>query len=161
MNQVKNRPWLNIYQEGMSPNIPEVSIYQLLEQSVVKYGNKTAIVFEDELITYDQLKDQADRLAQSWKQMGLQKGDRIGLMLANHPHYIISYYAALALGLTVVQINPMYTPRELSHIANHSQLSCIVGDSLAVNTIMDVHEQYGFSFIIFSNVETIQKGCQD
>lgn len=160
MNQVRNRPWLRFYQDGMSIHIPEISVYQLLEQSVAKYGNKTAIIFEGTCITYNQLKDRADRLAEAWKQMGLQKGDRIGLMLANHPHYIFSYYAAMALGLTVVQINPMYTARELQHIVTNSQLSCIVGDPLAVKTIMRVHEQYGFSTIIFSNVETSIEGSK-
>lgn len=158
MNQVRNRPWLGFYRDCMSVYVPEISVYQLLEQSVEKYGEKTAIIFEGKLITYHQFKDQVDRLAEAWKQMGLQKGDRIGLMLANHPYYIFSYYAAMALGLTVVQINPLYTARELQHIVTNSQLSCIVGDHLAINTIMSVHEQYSFSSIIFSNAETAEKG---
>ncbi|WP_374724430.1 long-chain-fatty-acid--CoA ligase [Calidifontibacillus erzurumensis] len=160
MNHVKNRPWLQYYQDTKPLEIPKISIYHLLENTAEKYGNKIAIIYENELITYRQLKSHVDRLAGAWKQMGFQKGARIGLMLANHPHYIICYYAAMALGLTVVQINPMYTPRELYQIAIHSQLSCIVGDPIAVNTIMKVHELYSFTSIILSNACTSQREFQ-
>ncbi|WP_077211914.1 long-chain-fatty-acid--CoA ligase [Bacillus dakarensis] len=147
---MKKRPWSKQYKNNEHLQIPEKSLYYFLSQSAQKYGDQTAIIFEDEKIKYSQLKEDVDRLAGAWKQMGFKKGDRIGLMLGNHPHYCLSYYAAQALGLTVVQINPMYTPRELLHIANDSQMSYIVGDSSARQTIFEVCKQYRFDYIFIS-----------
>ncbi|WP_227935318.1 long-chain-fatty-acid--CoA ligase [Alkalihalobacillus deserti] len=154
MRYLKDRPWHKHYPEGMLLEIPEKSVYYILEQSEKKYPEKTAIIFEDDRITFREFKDQVDRLAGAWEQMGFQKGERIGLMLANHPHYIISYYAALALGLIVVQINPMYTQRELLHILNDSQVSYIVGDSIARKTILEATEFYNFSYMFSSENST-------
>lgn len=154
LQNVENRPWTKYYKENERIEIPEMSLYQLLEQSVAAYGDKTAIIYDDENTSYRQLKEQVDLLAGAWKQLGFQKGERIGLMLANHPDYVICYYAAQALGLTVVQINPMYTPRELLQIVNDSTVSYIVGDPVARKTIEDVHEIYGFKYLIGSQIES-------
>ncbi|PLT35694.1 long-chain fatty acid--CoA ligase [Bacillus sp. V5-8f] len=118
----------------------------------MKYGDKTAIIFEDNRITYKELKDQVDCLAGKWKEMGFKKGERIGLMLANHPHYIISYYAAQALGLVVVQVNPMYTTRELLQIVNDSQINFIVADTLACKAIKQVENVHSFSYLFGSEL---------
>lgn len=155
MQNLNNRLWSKYHEQNASIEIPVISLYQMLEQSVQKYANKTAIIFEDEKTTYQELKDQTDRLAGAFQEMGFQKGERIGLMLANHPDYIISYYAAQALGLTVVQINPMYTPRELLQIVNDAQVSYIVGDPVSRKTIFEVNELYPFRHIIGSQFEDL------
>src|SRR5699024_12592524 len=67
-------------------------------------------------------------LASAWEHEGLNKGERIGLMLPNTPYYIIAYYAAMKLGLIVVQINPNYTMRELLEIIKDSEISYLVVD---------------------------------
>nr|WP_263327364.1 long-chain fatty acid--CoA ligase [Neobacillus sp. Marseille-Q6967] len=155
MQDLQNRPWFAFYKQNAHVLIPEITLYRMFEQSAEKYSEKTAIIFEDEMITYKELKDQIDRMAGAWQEMGFQKGERIGLMLANHPDYIICYYAAHALGLTVVQINPLYTPRELLQIVNDAQVSYIVGDPLSRKTIFEVNELYRFRYIIGSQFEDL------
>ncbi|WP_174731316.1 long-chain-fatty-acid--CoA ligase [Mesobacillus harenae] len=150
MQSLKSRPWFKFYKENASIQLPEISLYQMLAQSADEYQSKTAIIFEDETLSYLQLKDKVDRLAEAWRNLGFQKGQRIGLMLANHPDYIVSYYAAHALGLTVVQINPMYTPRELLQIVNDAQVAYIVADPLAKKTILEVNGLYHFKRLIAS-----------
>ncbi|RFU64773.1 long-chain-fatty-acid--CoA ligase [Peribacillus glennii] len=152
MQQLTNRPWFTFYQTNDFFELPEISIYSLLDQSVKKYGDKTAIIFEDKRTTYRDLKYQVDCLAGKWKEMGFEKGDRIGLMLANHPHYIVAYYAAQALGLVVVQVNPMYTTRELLQIVNDSQISSIVGDSIAYQAIKQVENIHSFTYLLGSHL---------
>ncbi|MFP3471460.1 AMP-binding protein, partial [Micrococcus sp. SIMBA_144] len=75
------------------------------------------------------MKDTVDRLASSWHDMGIKKGERIGLMLLNQPMYVYAYYAAQKLGATVVQINPMYMPREIEEISHEVGLSYLVTES--------------------------------
>ncbi|MGM0899743.1 MAG: long-chain-fatty-acid--CoA ligase [Bacillota bacterium] len=154
MQNIEKRPWYKYYNQNADIEIPEISLYSMLEETVKVYGDKTAIIFEDEKISYRQLKDQVDLLAGAWKDLGFKKGERLGLMLANHPDYVISYYAAQALGITVVQINPMYTPRELLQIVNDSKVSSIVGDPLSMKTIQEVNDLYKFRYLIGSQIET-------
>lgn len=90
--------------------------------------------------------------------MGFVKGERIGLMVANHPYFIISYYAAQALGLIVVQINPLYKPRELLQILIDSDTKNIVFDQTAANTIEETKAIYEFDVCI--NTENDQNGSR-
>jgi long-chain acyl-CoA synthetase len=154
LQNLEKRPWYKYYNQNADIEIPKISLYSMLNETVKAYGDKTAIIFEDEKISYRQLKDQVDLLAGAWKQLGFKKGERLGLMLANHPDYVISYYAAQALGITVVQINPMYTPRELLQIVNDSKVSSIVGDPLSMKTIQEVNDLYKFRYLIGSQIET-------
>jgi long-chain acyl-CoA synthetase len=133
----QDRPWMKQYPEGMDLtfNIPEVNLYSLLEEKENKYSERTAIIFEDEQITYKELKESVDRLAGAWHQLGAEKGERLGLMLSNHPAYVISYYAALKLGMIVVQINPMYTQRELHEIFEDSDMSYLVTEPEGIEKI--------------------------
>nr|WP_218843151.1 long-chain fatty acid--CoA ligase [Sporosarcina sp. JAI121] len=145
VGKTENKPWKQWYEERLlSLKLPECSIYALLENTVKRFPSHTAIVFEDETTDYTTLKAQVDKLAGKWKELGLKKGDRIGLMMANHPLYIVSYYAAQALGLIVVQVNPMYTFRELMQIVNDSETQYIVFDKIAKRTVEEIKVVYSF-----------------
>ncbi|MEW9502065.1 long-chain-fatty-acid--CoA ligase [Jeotgalibacillus marinus] len=145
MGETVKKPWEQWYGERTSSILlPESSIYTLLMNTVKKFPDHTAIVFEDERIDYTTLKNQVDKLAGKWKEIGLKKGDRIGLMMANHPLYIVSYYAAQALGLIAVQVNPMYTSRELMQIVVDSCTQYIVFDKNAKRTVEKIKEVYSF-----------------
>ncbi|MDM5338560.1 long-chain fatty acid--CoA ligase [Fictibacillus enclensis] len=152
MHHVTNRPWSKYYDRNEKICIPEVSIYSILETAAKNYGERTAILFEHQKISFEELKNQTDRLAAAWSEFGLQKGHRIGLMLSNHPDYIISYYAAQALGMIVVQINPFYTSRELLQIVNDAEISYIVADPNGLAVIQEIMDQYTFQFIFGSQM---------
>ncbi len=140
-----NKPWSQWYGERISSIfLPECSVYMLLENTVKRFPDHTAIIFNDKLIDYTTLKNQVDKLAGKWKELGLKKGDRIGLMTANHPLYIVSYYAAQALGLIVVQVNPMYTSRELMQIVIDSSVQYIVFDKIAKRTVVKIKKLHTF-----------------
>lgn len=148
----KERPWNSFYQHR-DVHLPEESLYMLLQNTAERYGNQTAILFEGEEMSYLELKDRVDRLAGSWKELGLAKGNRIGLMLANHPDYVVSYYAAHALGLVVVQINPMYTARELIQIVMDAEVTSIVADAAGRETIRKISDIFTFTYTFGSQLE--------
>ncbi|PIC63620.1 long-chain fatty acid--CoA ligase [Sporosarcina sp. P13] len=145
MEKVVNKPWLQWMTERPTSTESSRSIYNLLENTAATYPERTAIIFQDELITYSSLKKSVDKLAGKWRQSGLKKGDRIGLMMANHPLYIITYYAAHALGLLVVQVNPLYTTRELMRIIEDSHMQYMVFDKTASTTVQLVSKEYTFT----------------
>src|SRR5699024_10865510 len=155
-----NRRWYKSYPAEVKRDleIPEITIYSLLQKASEQYGERIAIIHGDSKITYKELRDKIDRLAATWKEIGLEKGKRIGLMVSNDPFYIISYYAAMKLGLICVQINPRYTPRELLEIVNDSTPKCIVVEEESINTINKIEGLYQFDhiFVTYSNNEKYQ-----
>lgn len=92
------------------------SIYEVLEKTVKEYPNHKAVIDGSLQLTYSQLIQFVDNLASILVEKGVRKGDRIGLMLPNGIHYILSYYAIQRLGGIVVQVNPVYQKYELEYI---------------------------------------------
>lgn len=90
-------------------------LHEYLIESVTLYGEKKALHFMGKEITYIELYEEARRMANYMQSLGLEKGDRVAIMLPNSPQSVIGYYGALLAGATVVQTNPLYTERELEY----------------------------------------------
>ena len=88
----------------------------LLERSVREAGDSVATEFFGRTTTYDQLGDQISRAAEGLRQLGVQAGDRVAIVLPNSPQHVVAFYAILRIGAIVVEHNPLYTERELRHI---------------------------------------------
>jgi long-chain acyl-CoA synthetase len=127
-------PWLEYYSTGVSANLeyPEISLAQMLENTTEKFPDKVALVFQGINITYSSLLNMVLRLATGLASLGVKKGDRVAIMLPNCPQWVISYFAVLKIGATVVQTNPMYVERELA-----LQL-----DNCAAETIISMNALY-------------------
>ena len=97
-------------------NLSRLSIYDMLQETVVEYPSKLAVTDGHLELNYKQLKDYVDAFASILYEKGFQKGDRIGLMLPSGIHYMVSYYATQRLGGIVVQINPSYQTSELEYM---------------------------------------------
>ncbi|MCW4036730.1 MAG: long-chain fatty acid--CoA ligase [Candidatus Bathyarchaeota archaeon] len=94
---------------------PKVPVFSLLDETAEKYPDHTAIIFQDNRLTYRELKEQVDRFATALQKMGVAKGDRVALFLPNMPQFVISYYGALKAGAIVTAISPLYKEREAEH----------------------------------------------
>lgn len=154
MEKTQKRPWEKYQTLSLQYMKPfPGSLYEFFANTVKKYATHPAVTFQGETITYKELKNNVDQLAGSWQQMGFAKGERIGLMIRNHPDYIVSYYAAHALGLTVVQINPSYTVRELLQIVTDAEVSYILVDNKSTETVQQARDIYTFKAIMTSQIE--------
>lgn len=153
LDKLIDRPWYRFYPEVLntSPSLPECSVYQLLHDSEKKYGDKLALIFQDQRISYRELKQTVDRLASSWHEMGVKKGERIGLMLSNHPMYVYAYYAAQKLGAIVVQMNPMYMPREIEEISKEVNLTYLVTESKYMEKLEIVTQSYSYAQLFLTD----------
>jgi long-chain acyl-CoA synthetase len=133
------KPWLSSYEQGVPATLsyPDQTLNDLLQSTARTYPDKTATNFVLRYmlggrltiggrLTYKQLNEQVDRMATALYQLGVRKGDRIGMMLPNSPHYVITFFAAMRIGAIVVNINPTYTSRELAHQLNDSGAETIV-----------------------------------
>lgn len=133
------RPWLTSYAEGVPDDIelPEGSLYDLVESSVSEFADNVALEFFGRETTYRELGDQILRAAEGLRLLGVQKGDTVALVLPNCPQHIVAFYAALRLGAIVVEHNPLYTPRELRHqFEDHGAKVAIVWNNV-VATVQD------------------------
>ncbi|PKB22593.1 long-chain-fatty-acid--CoA ligase [Janthinobacterium sp. 64] len=110
--------WLKSYPDSVPAEIDCTqyrSVTHLLEESFQKYADRNAFVCMDKFMTYREL-DQLSRQMGAWLQSkGLQPGARVAIMLPNVLQYPVAMAAILRAGYTVVNVNPLYTPRELQH----------------------------------------------
>ena len=124
-----NPVWLNSYPEGVPADIDVqqyTSLVGLLDESFAKYANRTAYSFLGKDISYAQTDRESLAMAGYFQSLGLNKGDRIAIMMPNVPQYPVAVAAILRAGLVVVNVNPLYTPRELEHQLKDSGAKAIV-----------------------------------
>jgi len=109
------RPWLSSYPPGVPAEIDVESLgtlADLFETSVAAFADRPAILCFGSTMTYASLGKQARALAAWLRAQGLAKGDRVAIMLPNVPAYAVALFGVLSAGGTVVNVNPLYTPRE-------------------------------------------------
>ncbi len=121
--------WLKSYQDGVPAEIDWTqyrSLTHLLEEAFRKYADRKAYVCMDKSISYGKL-DQLSQQLGAWLQgKGLKKGARVALMMPNILQYPVAMAAVLRAGYTIVNVNPLYTPRELQHQLTDSGAEAII-----------------------------------
>jgi long-chain acyl-CoA synthetase len=121
--------WLQSYPAGVPAEIDPAqyrSLPHLLEESFRKYAARNAFVCMDRFLSYAEL-DVLSRKLGAWLQAtGMQKGARVAIMMPNVLQYPVAMAAVLRAGYTVVNVNPLYTPRELEHQLKDSGAEAIV-----------------------------------
>jgi long-chain acyl-CoA synthetase len=126
---MSNRPWLSAYPAGVPADInPDqyTSLVGLMEESFQKYGDRVAYSFMGKDVTYAQTDALSRAFAAYLQGLGLQKGDRVAIMMPNVPQYPVAVAAILRAGYVVVNVNPLYTPRELEHQLKDSGSTAII-----------------------------------
>jgi len=137
-----DKPWLKFYDYWVpaSSTYPRRPVDHLLTIATMKYADRTATIFFGEQITYRELSRQVNQMAAALQMIGIQKGDRVGLMLPNCPQFIIAYFAILRIGAIVVNINPLYTPREIGLVLNESETRALFMMEQGVPNIQKARE---------------------
>ena len=120
--------WIKNYPPGVPAEIDPsqyASVVALFEESFAKFKNDNAYVCMDKKLTFGQL-DEMSRAVGAWLQsQGLERGDRVAIMMPNVLQYPVCLAAILRAGYVVVNVNPLYTPRELEHQLNDSGAKAI------------------------------------
>ncbi|ATZ73912.1 long-chain-fatty-acid--CoA ligase FadD [Idiomarina sp. X4] len=121
--------WLKNYPAGVPETIdPDhfSSLVDILEQSIEKYGEKTAFVNMDSEMSFKELGLKSREFAAYLQSQGLKKGDAVAVMMPNLLQYPVALFGILRAGMSVVNVNPLYTPRELKHQLTDSQAKALV-----------------------------------
>jgi long-chain acyl-CoA synthetase len=137
--------WLKHYDKGVPATIeyPQVTLHLRLEDMAKRFPDSTAIIFPGALgdaykMSYRQLNNDADRMANALAGMGVQKGDRVALLMPNCTHFVISYYAALKLGAIAVAFNPLCSERELEYQLKDCEARVVIVLSLYYKKLAEV-----------------------
>ena len=123
------RIWLKQYPAGVPADIDVsqyTSLVELLEESFAKFSDRKAFICMDKSISYRDLDEMSVALAAYLQSKGMQKGARVALMMPNVLQYPVSTAAVLRAGYAVVNVNPLYTPRELEHQLKDSGAEAII-----------------------------------
>jgi len=132
-----SKPWLKYYPEGVpeTVDVPVISVPDLFNQVVEKYGKKPALIFYGKEISYTKLKELIDRFATALADLGVKKGDTVALYLLNCPQYVIAYFAALRIGAKVTPISPVYTSHEIKHQLQDSDATTMICQDILYDNV--------------------------
>jgi long-chain acyl-CoA synthetase len=133
-----DRPWLSSYSPGVPADIDPnqyASLVQLMEESFQKYASRPAYSFMGKETSFGETDSLSRAFAAYLQGLGLAKGDRVAIMMPNVPQYPVVVAAILRAGLVVVNVNPLYTPRELEHQLKDSGSKAIVIIENFANTL--------------------------
>ena len=137
---MQDRPWLAAYPSGVAADIDPgryQSLVDLMDQAFETYAQRNAYSFMGKEWTFAQVDAYSRALAAYFQSLGLQRGDRVALMMPNIPQYPVAVAAVLRAGYVVVNVNPLYTARELEHQLKDSGAKAIVIIENFAKTLQD------------------------
>jgi long-chain acyl-CoA synthetase len=155
METTVSRPWFAHYPE----EIPKTQNYEVrtlqsyLKEAADKHPQKIALHFIGKELTYKELYDSSLKLANQLQKLGVKKGDRVAIMLANTPQAVISYYGALFAGAIVVQTNPLYVEREVEHQMNDSGAEIMICLDLVYPRVANVINKTKLRHVIVTGIK--------
>ena len=138
MSDMSERPWLEAYPAGVPADVDAsqyVSLVQLMEESFQQFAQRPAYSFLGKDVTFADTDSLSGAFAAYLQGLGLARGDRIAIMMPNVPQYPVVVAAILRCGFVVVNVNPLYTPRELEHQLKDSGSKAIVIIENFANTL--------------------------
>lgn len=137
---MSDRPWLSAYPQGVPADIDTSqysSLVALMEEAFSKHTGKVAYSFMGKELSFAEVDAQSRAFAAYLQNLGLQRGDRVALMMPNIPQYPVAVAAVLRAGFVVVNVNPLYTARELEHQLKDSGAKAIVIIENFAKTLQD------------------------
>lgn len=151
-----NKPWLTQYPPGVPAEIDMprfASLAAVLTDSCQRFADSPAYRSMGVAITYREL-DEASRAFAAWlqKSAGLQRGDRVALMMPNLLQYPVAMFGVLRAGMVVVNVNPLYTPRELKHQLNDAGVRAIVVLENFAHTLDEVIGETSVRMVVTTQV---------
>ncbi|ABI39250.1 AMP-dependent synthetase and ligase [Shewanella sp. MR-4] len=151
-----DQPWINHLPKDVPAEInvdQYSSLVDMFETAVAKYADQPAFINMGATLTYRKLEERSRAFAAYLQnELKLQKGDRVALMMPNLLQYPIALFGILRAGMVVVNVNPLYTPRELKHQLVDSGAKAIVVVSNFARTLEEVVEQTPVKSVIITSL---------
>jgi len=152
---MSDRPWTKQYDDGVPKTIdyPDITLIDLLNESAQKYPEAPCTIFKGAKISYSEMEEKTSRLAAGLANLGVKKGDRVGIFMPNTPQFVIAFFAILKLGGIVVATNPLYSQREIEHQANDAGVEIMLVMSNFYNTIKSAQPNTKIKTVVVTNIK--------
>jgi long-chain acyl-CoA synthetase len=159
-----DKPWLKSYDEGLAHTIdyPDIPLHAFLQETAKKHPSRIALVTSAKVplfgrlssdFTYSQLERSSDALAAALVDKGLQKGDRVAIVMPNCVAFAISFYAVLKAGGVVAATNPTYPAQKMAYQINDSDARFVITLTVFYQTIKDIQPQTQVESVIVANIK--------
>jgi long-chain acyl-CoA synthetase len=146
-------PWLQHYEDGVPAHIelPDYPLTWLLDQAASRHPHRVAFIYYGAKTTYAQFSHLAHCFAIGLQRLGVQKGDRVAIVLPNIPQFPIAFFGALRAGAVVVPTNPLYTEREMRHQLADSGTKVIVMLDTFHSMVHNMRQQTNIEHMILAS----------
>ena len=156
-------PWYGKFWPPSSPKQLEYddseTMYNLLVRNAKEIPDYPAMWFLDTWVNYKQFKEMVDRIATGFSNLGLKKGDVLGVILPNSIQFVVAYYAAFKLGVIVTPVNPTYKLAEVRHQLSLTKTKYIlVLDALYPHLVEPIEKELEIKQIIVTNLVDMATG---
>jgi len=137
------KPWFRFYPKEVPHSIdyPNITLSEALKQSAQNFAENPAIIYFGKHISYHELDELVNKFAAALQDMGVKKGDRVGVQLPNIPQFVIAFYGALRAGAICVACSPLYKARELEHQLNDSGTETLVCMDTLYPIVREIRER--------------------
>ncbi len=158
---MEERLWHQHYDYNVetSYRIPRLTVFDLLSIPANAYPDKAAINYYGSETSFFDLRQMSLRLANAFLELGIKKGDRLGIHLPNIPQYPIAYYAAMSIGAVVVNFSPLYTPDELVPLIEQTGVSTFITFDMTVPVVKEVCQRTKIERVIATSVFDFMAGA--
>ncbi|MFF7475706.1 AMP-binding protein [Streptomyces sp. NPDC008092] len=121
------RPWVNLLNEAQrGPVEPPASLVHALRAAVAEAPDRTCLTYFDARLSFREVDELSDSVAARLAERGLERGDRVAVILQNSPHFVLALLGAWKAGATVVPVNPMYKSGEVTHVLRDAEVAALV-----------------------------------
>ncbi|UOY88452.1 fatty acid--CoA ligase family protein [Bacillus glycinifermentans] len=117
-----------------------MNLVSKLEETAKAKPDRIAYIFGEQTETYGGLQQKIDCFAGGLRELGVEKGDHVALLLGNTPHFVISFFGTLKAGAVAIPINPAYTPSEIGYMLTNGDAKVIVADGRLLPLYEKMHE---------------------
>jgi long-chain acyl-CoA synthetase len=151
---MESKPWHQHYDYNVPTSIryPRIPAQYLFQLPVGSFPDKPATNFYGTEMTFWELRTQVLRMTNALGELGVRKGERVGIHLPNCPQFIIAYLATLSLGGVVVNMNPLYTTDEIRFIMSNTQMDTLITFDMVLPVVRPALSDVGIKRVVVTKV---------
>jgi len=152
---MNDKLWLAHYDKGVPQTIeyPKAPLFHFLEEAARKYPDRACTIFKGAVVTYKEMNAVTDSIAAALVDMGVKKGDRVGMFMPNTPQFVMAYFGILKAGGVVVATNPLYTAPEIEHQASDAGIEVMFVMTNFYKTIKKAQPKTRIKKLIVTNLK--------
>ena len=152
---MSERPWIAHYDKGVPATLkyPEEPLYHFLQESARKYPDRACTIFKGAAISFKEMDAITDHVAAGLADLGVKKGDRVGIFMPNTPQFVMAYFGILKAGGVVVATNPLYTPPEIAYQCKDAGIEIMFVMTNFYKTIKKAQPDTKIKTLIVTNIK--------